>query len=329
MVNKDELEVEGLFFVRLPDVLSLLIDFIEQHKAGSPTDSTIFWIHLKPKEIASKFETIHGIKISHRTIKRQLFAMNYKYRKLSKQLAIGHYEDRDKQFQIIFTLVTIMSLETPIISIDCKKKERIGNLYREGKCYSQAPIKVFDHDYDYLATGKVIPHGIYDLQQNQGYITIGNSYETAEFIAENLLWWWDCYGIHQYPNAKNILILCDAGGANSYRHHSFKKHMLNLSQLIGKDLIICHYPPYSSKWNPIEHRLFAHVHHAMSGVLFTDYNIVKELIEKTTTTTGLKVVVRLLDKKYLIGIKTKKEEVDYKRIRYHDIIPKLSYLISA
>lgn len=319
----------GLFFVRLPDVLFLLIAFIERHKAGSPTDSNIFWIHLKPREIAIKFEEMHHIKISNGMIKRQLLAMNYKYRKLSKQLATGHYQDRDKQFQIIFTLVAIMSLKTPIISIDCKKKERIGNLYREGKCYSQQPIKVFDHDYDYLATGKVIPHGIYDLQQNKGYITIGNSHETAEFIADNLLWWWDNYGIHQYPDTKNILIFCDSGGANSYRHHCFKKHMLNLSQLIGKDLIICHYPPYSSKWNPIEHRLFAHVHNAMKGVVFSDYNIVKELIEKTTTTTGLKVVVRLIDKDYPTGIKTIKEEVDYKRIKPHPISPQLSYSIAA
>ncbi len=307
----------------------MLIAFIEDHKAGSPTNPNVFWIHLKPREIAVKFEEKHHIKISNRMIKRQLLLMNYKYRKLSKQLSTGYYEDRDKQFQIIFTLVAIMSLNTPIISIDCKKKERIGNLYREGKCYSQEPIKVFDHDYEHLATGKVIPHGIYDLQQNQGYITIGNSHETAEFIADNLLWWWDNYGIDLYPDTKNILIFCDSGGANSYRHHSFKKHMLNLSQLIGKDLIICHYPPYASKWNPIEHRLFAHVHNAMKGVVFSDYNIVKELIEKTTTTTGLKVVVRLMDKDYPTGIKTTKEQVDYKRIRPHPISPKLSYSIAA
>jgi hypothetical protein len=321
--------VAGFFFVQLPDTLSVLVTFIEEHKAGSPTDPTIFWIHLKPKEIALKLAEKYQIKISHGMIKRQLLAMNYKYRKLSKQLPTGNYSNRDKQFQIIFTLVAIMSLNTPILSIDCKKKERLGNLYRDGKCFSQAPIKVYDHDYDYLATGKVIPHGIYDLQRNQGYITIGNSHETAEFIEDNLLWWWDKYGIHQYPDTKNILIFCDSGGANSYRHHCFKKHMLNLSRQIGKNLIICHYPPYCSKWNPIEHRLFAHVHSAMKGIVFSDYNIVKELIEKTTTTKGLKVVVRIVDKNYQIGIKTSKEQVDYKRIKFNEIIPELSYLIAA
>ena len=317
------------FFVRLPDVLSLLVAFIDKHKAGSPTDPTVFWIHLKPKEIAYQFELEHQVKISHRMVKRQLLALNYKYRQLSKQLPTGHYQQRDKQFSIIFSLVAIMSMNTPVISIDCKKKERLGNLYRAGKCYSQAPIKVYDHDYDHLSTGKVIPHGIYDLQHNQGYISIGNSHETAEFVADNLLWWWDNYGIDLYPDTQNILILCDAGGANSYRHHCFKKQMIKLSQLIGKDLIICHYPPYSSKWNPIEHRLFAHVHHAMKGVVLSNYNIVKELIEKTTTTQGLKVVVRLVDKEYLIGIKTTKDEVDYSRIKPHPIIHELSYAIAA
>lgn len=134
----------GFFFVQLPDILSVLVAFIEEHKAGSPTDPNIFWIHLKPKEIALKLEEKHQIKISHGMIKRQLSAMNYKYRKLSKQLPTGNYSNRDKQFQVIFTLVAIMSLNTPILSIDCKKKERLGNFYREGKCYSQAPIKVYD-----------------------------------------------------------------------------------------------------------------------------------------------------------------------------------------
>jgi hypothetical protein len=321
--------VVEFFFVQLPSILSSLIALIEEHKAGSPTDPSLFWIHLKPKELALKFFEKHKIKISHGMIKRQLLAMNYKFRKLSKQLPTGFCKDREKQFQIIFNLVAIMSLDTPVISIDCKKKERIGNLYREGKCYTQCPIKVFDHDYDYLKTGVVIPHGIYDMQHNQGYVTIGNSHETAEFIADNLLWWWDNFGIHQYPDTQNILILCDAGGANSYRHHCFKKQMLNLAQTIGKTLIICHYPPYSSKWNPIEHSLFAHIHNAMKGVVFTDYNIVKELIEKTTTTKGLKVFVRLLDKEYNIGSKTSKQDVDYLRIKTNPIVPNLSYTIVA
>ena len=146
----------------------------------------------------------------------------------------------------------------------------MGNFYRDGKCYTQAPIKVYDHDYEYLSEGKVIPHGIYDMQANKGYISIGNSTETADFVVDNLLWWWTEHSIHLYPDAKNILLLCDAGGANSYRHHFFKDRLIALCEQTGLSIIVSHYPPYSSKWNPIEHRLFCHVHQAMSGVVFSD-----------------------------------------------------------
>lgn len=284
---------------------------------------------MKPKEIAELFFVETGNNVSNNLVKRTLKSMDFKYRKLSKNLAIGQYDKREEQFKIIFHLVTIMSLDSPVISIDCKKKERLGNLYREGKSYTTGAVEVFDHDYHYLGQGAVIPHGIFDIQNNEGYITIGSSHETATFIADNLLWWWEKYGIHNYPDARNILILCDAGGANSYRHHAFKKAMLILATKLGIDFIICHYPPYASKWNPIEHRLFAHVHRAMQGVVFTDYNIVKELISKTKTATGLKVFVRVNIKEYPIGIKTDKSEIDFSRIQFNDHIPKLSYRITA
>ena len=262
-------------------------------------------------------------------MKRLLKTMGFKYRKLSKTLTTGHSIHRDAQFRIIFELVTIMSIDSPILSMDCKKKERLGNLYREGKVYSTAPIPVYDHDYHYLSEGRVIPHGIYDLQRNEGYLSIGGSSETAGFIADNLLWWWDNFGIHHYPDARSILILCDAGGGNDHRHHAFKKQMLILAEKIGIDIIICHYPPYCSKWNPIEHRLFCHVNRAMQGVVFSDYNIVRQLISKTKTDTGLNVHVRLNLKEYKTGIKTSKDEVEYHRIQFNKKVPHLSYRIAA
>jgi hypothetical protein len=312
-----------------PKVAVLLRAFIEEHKGGSPTDSKVYWIHLKPKEIALRFEAKHHIEISNGFAKRMLKEMNFKYRKMSKNIATGHYKNRNLQFEIIFELIAIMSSDSPIISIDCKKKERLGNLYRAGKCYSTDLIKVYDHDYHYLSEGAVVPHGIYDLGRNTGYISIGNSHETAEFIHDNILWWWDNFGIHHYPSAQSLLILCDSGGANSYRHHAFKKQILLLAQKIGIDIIICHYPPYASKWNPIEHRLFCHVHNSIQGVVFSDYNIVKELMDKTTTTAGLKIVVRLNLKNYPIGIKTSKDEVDFTRIQFNKKIPELSYRIAV
>lgn len=321
--------VGGKNFAQHAELGELLSALITEHRAGSPTDEHIYWIHLKPREIAQGFAERHGIVISNGLVKRQLHFMGYKYRKLSKQLATGQCADRQAQFQVIFTLMAVMSMQTPIISMDCKKKERLGNLYRTGKCYTQQPIKVYDHDYHYLSEGSVVPHGIYDLQRNEAYLSIGTNHETAGFIADNLYWWWTEFGIHDYPDACTILILCDAGGANSYRHHAFKKQMLRLADQTGIDFLVCHYPPYASKHNPIEHRLFPHLHRAMEGIVFTSYQLVKELMEKTTTSTGLKVNVRINDQYYPTGIKTDPNEVDLQRIQPHPAVPQLSYRICA
>jgi hypothetical protein len=312
-----------------PNILSQFHALIDQHKAGSPTDPNLYWIHLKPKEISLLYFKTYGVLISHRFIKRELFALGYRYRKIRKTLATGHYANRDAQFQIIFHLMLIMSVKSPIISIDCKKKERLGTIYREGKSYSQTPQEAYDHDYSYLGAGKIVPHGIYDLQKNIGFITIGSSSETAAFIVDNLRWWWLEHGIHGYPDATNLLLLCDAGGGNSYRHYAFKKELQALAKEIGINIIVAHYPPYTSKWNPIEHRLFAHVHRAMSGQMFKDYEFVKTIMEKTTTTTGLKVIVRINLTEYKIGLKTTKNEIDKSNIQLHKDIPELNYRLVA
>jgi Rhodopirellula transposase DDE domain len=313
--------------IQFSEIKKLLIAFIENYKAGSPTDDKVFWVSLKPFAIAKLFYEKHQIEVSNGIVKQLLKELGYGYRKQSKQLATGHYSQRNKQFEIICSLVLIMSLDSPIISIDCKKKERLGNLYREGKCFCTKAIKVYDHDYEHLSEAKVIPHGIYDLLINKGYISIGNSSETADFILDNLFWWWENYGIHQYPDAKNILLFCDAGGANSYRHFIFKHRLLTFAKETGLSIIVCHYPPYCSKWNPIEHRLFSHVHRVMGGVVFSDYQTVKNAIEQTSTDTGLTVVVRLNLKYYETGIKVDKNLLDKKRIRYHHDIAELNYTI--
>ena len=138
-----------------PDVTALLGAFIETLKAGSPTDPNLYWISLKPRQVAQLFEQHYQHKVSHGFVKRGLKELGYAYRKQSKQLATGSYARRDEQFQIICSMVLIMSLKTPVLSIDCKKKERLGNLYREGKCYCTKAIRVYDHDYEHLSEGKV------------------------------------------------------------------------------------------------------------------------------------------------------------------------------
>jgi hypothetical protein len=312
---------------KLPELDQLLTNFIESRKAGSPTEAGVYWVSLKPWQLAVLFLEEHHIKVSHGLVKRHLRKLGYGYRRQSKQLATGSYARRSEQFGVICSLVVVMALESPVLSIDCKKKERLGNLYRGGRCYCTRAVKVYDHDYEHLSEGRVIPHGIYDLQANQGYISVGGSCETADFIIDNLLWWWFEHGIHRYPDADNMLLLCDAGGANSYRHHAFKLKLLEFARQTGLSVVVCHYPPYCSKWNPIEHRLFCHVHRAMEGAVLKDYQTVEELIKQTATRTGLTVVVRLNLKEYQKGIKTDKVQVDDSRIAYHTTIPELNYRI--
>jgi Rhodopirellula transposase DDE domain len=310
-----------------PDVKGMLMALIERYKAGSPTEAKVYWVSLKPCTLAKLFYEQHQIPVSNGLVKRLLKELGYGYRKQSKQLATGNYARRNEQFHIICSLVLVMSLQSPVLSIDCKKKECLGNLYRDGKCYCSQSIKVYDHDYEHLSKGKVIPHGIYDLQANKGYISIGSSSETADFILDNLLWWWWEHGIDLYPDAKNLLLLCDAGGANSYRHYAFKHKLMIFARETGLSVIVCHYPPYCSKWNPIEHRLFCHVHKAMEGAVFSDYETIQKLVAQTTTQTGLTVVVRLNLKAYSTGLKTIKTQLDEKRISYHPSIPELNYRI--
>ena len=327
MVGNEKREEAEKKTEKVSEIKELLTTLIESIKAGSPTDSDVYWIGLKPYAIVKLFDEQHHIKISNGVVKRLLKELGYGYRKQTKQLSIGSYTNRDEQFKIICNLVLTMSLKSPVLSIDCKKKEKLGNFYRSGKCFCTKASKVYDHDYEYLSEGKVIPHGIYDMQANKGFISIGGSSETADFIIDNLLWWWWEFGIHQYPDAKNILLLCDSGGANSYRHNIFKNRLMKFAKQTGLSVIVCHYPPYCSNWNPIEHRLFSQVHKSLEGVIFSDYQTVQKLIENTSTKTGLSVEVRLNLKDYKKGIICNKENIDQKRIAYHPVIPELNYRI--
>lgn len=198
---------------------------------------------------------------------------------------------------------------------------------KKSKAKGEKAIPTYDHDYPHLGVGKAIPHGIYDVKLNEGYISLGNSHETARFVVDNLEWWWESFGKYEYPKATRILILCDSGGANGHRHHLFKKLLQKWARKIGKKLVICHYPPYCSKYNPIERKLFAQVHRTIAETILTDVEQVKTLMEKTATKTGLSVQVRINAKEYPLKQPSLAEEVDEKRILRHPTLPKLSYTI--
>ena len=269
-----------------------------------------------------------GISVSRNIIKKLLKKHGFVKRKMQKKKSTGEFQDKDLQFRNIEKIKKIyMSSENPIISIDTKKKEQLGNLYRDGTVYCTKPIEVYDHDYEHLSKGTAIPHGIFDIKRNEAFINIGTKKETAEFVCDSIKAWWNKTGKINYKNAREILVFCDAGGANSYRHHRFKLALQALANNIKLSIRICHYPPYASKWNPIEHRVFPHVTRAMQGVKLESIDQVKELIKKTSTTTGLKILVNVTKKIYKTGIKIVKKALNEINLVKHKVLEKLNYTI--
>lgn len=198
-------------------------------------------------------------------------------------------------------------------------------MYREGKTYTTGTIEVYDHDFPSLATAKAIPHGIYDLQYNLGYIQIGTSHETSEFACDSIRYWWEHYGQWLYPKATGILILCDCGGSNNARHYLFKEQLQQLANELNLEIRIAHYPPYTSKYNPIEHRLFPHLSRVCQGVILTSIEMVKDLMATASTRTGLKVFTTILDKGYQTGKQVTEEFKENMKIVFDDYLPQWNY----
>jgi len=201
----------------------------------------------------------------------------------------------------------------------------IGLLYRAGHLYTQQEVQVFDHDWPSLAEGIAIPHGLYDLNLNIGYVQIGTSHDTGEFACDSIRYWWEHYGSTQYPEASSILLLCDGGGSNSSRHYLFKQDLQELANEVGIEIRIAHYPPYASKYNPIEHRLFPHLTRVCEGVIFETVEVVKDLMEKAKTKTGLKVFATVLDKAYKTGRKVTEGFKETMEIVFDDYLPQWNY----
>ncbi len=191
--------------------------------------------------------------------------------------------------------------------------------------YTQERMHVNDHDFPSLAKGIAIPHGLYDMQANIGYVSIGTSHDTSEFASACIRQWWLSYGQVAYPQAKEILLLCDCGGSNNARYYIFKQDLQCLAHELGIAIRIAHYPPYTSKYNPIEHRLFPHLTRACQGVVLKSVEIMKAFMETTSTKTGLKVVVSILDGLYKTKRKVTKTFKDNMTILFDDYLPQWNY----
>lgn len=311
----------------LPALEDNFIEVIASHTAGDPMQEEVVWTYLSSTEIACRLAEL-GTPVSPDTVRGLLDDFGFHKRQAEKTTTMGETPFRNEQFENIERLQQqYFDSPNPIISMDTKKKEFLGELFRLGRAYSTGPNAVFDHDFPSYAAGKLIPHGLYDVKRNTGHITLGLSHDTGQFACDSLGLWWHRHGKREYPSADSILLLCDGGGSNNCRHFIFKEDLQRLVNRLNIPIRVAHYPPHCSKYNPIEHRLFPHVTRAWSGVVFRTLDIVTTCLKRVWTSSGLKVTYAVLSKVYQLKRLVTDRFVDSSPIHFDDYLPDWNYTV--
>jgi len=294
-----------------PEIIEMLERFLEAHTKGDPMNP-LKWTSKSTRRLEQAFLEA-GIKISDTTISEILKSQGYTLQANRKDLAIKPiHPDRNAQFEHINeTAKECMKTGIPVVSIDAKKKENIGNFKNCGAEYSKKgeAVKVLDHDFPIKELGKATPYGVYDVLHNAGFVNVGISSDTAEFAVESIKRWWYEMGAERYPNADTIYITADAGGSNGSRVKLWKTSLQNLADELNMTLKISHFPPGTSKWNKIEHRLFSFVSKNWRGRPLESLAVIVNLIGSTTTDTGLTVKCVVDYNEYKKGVDVSDEEL--------------------
>ena len=285
-------------------LLSDLESLIEPMTLGDP-ESPLKWTSKSVAKLAKELNR-GGHRISSKSVYNLLDYLGYSLQSNQKTRDGSSCQDRDEQFLYIASSVKSFQADNePVISVDTKKKELIGDFKNGGTEWSlkEQPIEVRMHDFIDPQLGKAIPYGIYDLTQNKGWINVGIDHDTAEFAVSSIRHWWQSMGKDCYPNSQKIMITADCGGSNSYRSRLWKLKLQEFADEIQKTIQVCHFPPGTSKWNKIEHRLFCHLTQNWRGRPLTSLQVLVNLIKNTTTQQGLEVQANLDESRYEIGIK--------------------------
>jgi len=292
---------------------------------GDPDEEDIVFTDLSPRNLAARLDEL-GTPVGRDAIATWVEDAGIRRRQIRKDLPGGEHPDRDAQFErIAHWIEQYESDGNPWFSIDTKAKEHLGKLYRKGRVRGNKSFQAFDHDFPSWADGVVIPHGIFDRKLNVGHINIGLSRDTTEFACDSFRWYWNRIGKQRYPDADSILLTCDGGGSNSARKYIFKYDLERLSNSIGLPIRVAHYPPYCSKYNPIERRFFPHVARACSGMLFDTIETVVTLMRRAATSTGLRTTVNVMRRSYEAGRKASDALKQQLTIKYDKILPKWNY----
>ena len=289
----------------------------------------IKWTRRSTRKLARQLNR-QGLQVCANTVARLLKRLGYSLRANLKRLSGGHAPERDGQFRHIARLRRCFAQEgCPVISIDTKKKELVGNFKNEGRAWSRQPRQVHSHDFRSQADGIAVPYGIYDLQANQGAVFVGMSADTPQFAVDCIADWWRRIGRQRYPQAGQLLILADSGGSNSPTARAFKhgiqKKLCDAHRL---EVTLAHYPSGASKWNPIEHRLFSEITKNWQGQPLQSFQTILNYIRTTTTRNGLTVQAFLVRKKYSKGIKVSDNQMRTLNIEKHPQCPKQHYALS-
>lgn len=302
--------------------------------AGDPITG-LKWTRRTTENISNELATI-GIKVSKNTVGKLLKNMGYSLKVNQKKIAAGGkkmtveaQENRDKQFKYIGKIRTVYANKGfPIISVDTKKKEKIGNFKNPGTTWCIEGEDVYDHDFLQYAVGKFIPFSIYDTIANIGSVFVGITHDTPSFAVDSIVKWWSLEGRNRYSDSKYLLILADSGGSNSYRSRVWKNELQEkLCDHYGLTVSITHFPPGCSKWNPADHRLHSEISKNWAGKPLKTYETALKLIRTTTTKTGLKVNAYFNRKQYDLGKKVSDEKMRCLPIRTHNNFPSWNYTL--
>jgi hypothetical protein len=307
--------------------LNHLRQLLQETTAGDPMGRRRLWTGKRLRRIAADLRKLK-IHVSPNTVRRLLHEIDYTLHANAKSLSVSSKE-RDQQFHCIARQRRrFCRCQLPIISVDTKKKELVGNFKNPGRVWSQQAVEVNDHDFRSQGVGMASPYGIFDLSRNRGSVFVGTSHDTPRFAAENIARWWRSSGRKNYPDASKLLILADSGGSNGARVRAWKYELYRqLVEPFDLEITVCHYPTGASKWNPIEHRFFSEISKHWAGQPLDSYETIQRLINETTTKTGLRAHALLVSKYYPTGQKVSDQQMREIRVHNHAILPTWNYTL--
>jgi len=310
-------------------LLESLDELVDPQTRGSPM-SLLRWTSKSTYELARELAR-EGYRVSAETVRRLLHQMGYSLQAPSKQTEGSAHPDRDGQFRYLNEVsARFVEAGDPVISVDTKKKELIGDFHNRGREWQPKgePTRVRVHDFIDPELGKAIPYGVYDVANDEGWVSVGDTADTAEFAVASIRRWWTQMGKERFGDAARLLITADAGGSNGYRIRAWKYHLAKLAEETGLDITVCHYPPGTSKWNKIEHRLFSFITMNWRGRPLTSIRTVVELIAATTTKTGLTVEAAHDPNTYPTGVKITDAQLAAVPLTPHDWHGEWNYTIT-